>query len=195
MTAYKKIREDFPHIKILGNDTVNSLLIEKGFKPLDIIFHDDMQFSIGDSKFTILQNYHGEGEEYTETHGFLIENETEVLLYATDLSTTIDYQMYLDKHNLKIDVLLLEGNYDENVIYFYEESKAHNGFDIFSNGSYRHLAISEFNEVCKKYTKQDSKIEMLHQSDTYGTFEGLIKKSKGKILESEVRAWISQHTK
>ena len=54
-TTYKKIRKNFPHIKILGNADVNNQLIKRKLPELDIIFRDDFQFQIGDVKFTALQ--------------------------------------------------------------------------------------------------------------------------------------------
>lgn len=190
--VYKKIRNNFPNIKILANETVNNLMIEKTKIPADVVFSDDFQFQIGNMKFTTLQNYHGENEEYTDTHGVVIEDtETnEVLLYATDLSTMLDYEEYLDKNSLQIDICMLESNYDEEVIRFYESTKAHTGFDIFSNGSYRHLSKSQHEKFVDKYCKDDSRVVVLHQSETYGTFEGLIKRSKKEeITMEDVLTW------
>lgn len=196
-TTYKKIRENFPHIKILSNATVNQCLIDRKLPELDIIFKDDLQFRIGDLQFTMIQNYHGTGEEYTETHGFILESSFENLLYATDLSTTTDYQTYLDDNKLKIDVMLLEGNYDENVIEFYEETKAHTGYSVFGNGSYRHLALSEFKNFCEVYANDNARIEQLHQSATYGTFTGLLRtinrNAKIKLTEADINEWKSRN--
>lgn len=190
-TTYKKIREDFPHIKILANNEVNEELLKRKLKPVDVIFSDNLQFTIGDVKFTCLQNYHGAGVERADTQGFILESPHETLLFATDLSTTIEYSDYLEKNNLKLDVILLEGNYREEVIEFYE-MRGHTGFDIFNNGSYRHLAISEFEEFVEKWKKPDARIKMLHTSDTYGSFEGLLNKSQGKLTEEDVKEWRSK---
>lgn len=195
--VYKKIRENFPNIKILANEEVSNLMVEKTKIPADVVFSDNFQFQIGTMKFTTIQNYHGAGEELVDCHGFIIEDtETEeVLLYATDLSTTIDYQEYLDKNHLQIDYCLLESNYEPKVIEFYESTKAHTGFDIFSNGSYRHLSSTEHKEFTEKYCKQDSIVVPLHQSETYSSFEGLIKrtkKSENKITMKEVEAWLEK---
>lgn len=192
-TVYRKIRENFPHIKILTNETVNSIMIEKTNIAADVIFEDDLEFQIGDLRFASIQNYHGAGEEYTETHGFIIQSPFQNLLYATDLSTTTDYQEYLDKHDLKIDVMLLEGNYDENVIAFYEETRVHTGYSIFANGSYRHLAISEYHNFCKVYANDNAELEMLHTSATYGDFTGLMRtlnrNSPSKLTWDDIDAW------
>lgn len=189
-TTYKKIRENFPHIKILGNQDVQDNLKKRKLPQLDIIFKDDFQFQIGEVKFTTLQNYHGTGEEYVETHGFILESPSNTLLFATDLSTMIDYEKYLLENNLKIDILLLEANYDPKVIEFYESTKVHTGYSIFSSGSYRHLSTTERDLFVEKFGKPDMINVELHQSETYRTFDGLIKKSKGKILQKDVDNWL-----
>lgn len=191
-TGYKKIRENFPHIKILGNSDVNNQLIKRNLPELDIIFKDDFQFQIGDVKFTTLQNYHGTGEEYAETHGFILESPTQNLLYATDLSTLIDYETYLLTNDLKLDIILLEANYDPQVIEFYESTKTHTGYDVFSNGSYRHLSTTDRDIFVDKFKKSDTIDIELHQSATYRNFEGLIKKSKGKITRKDVDNWLKR---
>lgn len=189
-TTYKKIRENFPHIKILGNADVNEQLIKRKLPELDIIFKDDFQFQIGDVKFTALQNYHGAGEEYVETHGFVLESPSQNLLFATDLSTLVDYETYLLTNNLKLDIILLEANYNPEVIEFYESTKQHTGYSIFSSGSYRHLSIIDRELFVDKFAKPGAIDIELHLSETYRTFEGLIKRSKGKITKKDVDNWL-----
>lgn len=190
-TVYKKIRENFPHIKILANETVSNLMFDKVGIGADVVFSDNFRFQIGNVVFTTIQNYHGENEEFTDTHGVIMEDlETgEVLLYATDLSTTIDYEEYLNKNSLQIDHCLLESNYDEEVIGFYESTKAHTGFDIFSNGSYRHLSKKSHEKFIQKYCKKRANVVVLHQSETYSSFDGLIKRSKQAITMEDVELW------
>lgn len=190
-TTYKKIRENFPHIKILGNADVNTQLIKRNLPELDIIFKDDFQFQIGDVKFTTLQNYHGAGDEYVETHGFILESPSQNLIYATDLSTLVDYEEYCLTNKIKFDIILLEANYDPKVIEFYESTKTHTGYSIFSNGSYRHLSTTEREVFVDKFKKDDTIDVELHQSETYRTFGGLIKRSKGQITEEDVIRWKS----
>ena len=189
-TTYKKIRENFPHIKILGNADVNAQLVKRKLPKLDLIFKDDFQFKIGDVKFTTIQNYHGAGEEYVETHGFILESPSQNLIYTTDLSTLIDYETYLLTNNLKLDIILLEANYDPAVIGFYEATKQHTGYSIFSSGSYRHLSTIDREVFVDKFAKPGAINVELHQSETYRTFDGLIKKSKGKILRKDVDNWL-----
>ena len=194
-TAYKKIKENFPNIKVLGNSDVNNQLIKRRLPELDIVFKDDFQFKIGDVKFTTLQNYHGTGEEYVETHGLILESPTQNLLYATDLSSLIDYETYLLKNKLKLDIILLEANYDPQVIEFYETAKYHSGYNLFSNGSSRHLSTTDRELFVDKFKTDDTIDVELHQSATYRTFEGLVKKLKGKLTMEEIEVWKRKHGK
>lgn len=191
-TAYKKIKENFPNIKVLGNSDVNNQLIKRRLPELDIVFKDDFQFKIGDVKFTTLQNYHGTGEEYVETHGFILESPSQNLLFATDLSTLVDYEEYCLTNKIKFDIILLEANYDPKVIEFYESTKQHTGYSIFSSGSYRHLSIIDRELFVDNFAKPGAINVELHQSETYRTFDGLIKKSKGKISMQDVDKWLNR---
>jgi L-ascorbate metabolism protein UlaG (beta-lactamase superfamily) len=192
-TTYRKIRENFPHLKVLGNSETNERLIKRKLSPLDIIFKDDFQFQIGELKFTTIQCYHGSESDYIETHGLVIESPTQNLIYATDLSTLIDFESYALTNDISFDIVLLEANYDAKVIEFYESTKVHTGYDVFSNGSYRHLSTLEREEFVSKFKKENAIDVELHQSETYRTFGGLIKKSKGKILQQDVEHWLNKH--
>lgn len=191
-TTYKKIRENFPHIKILGNADVNEQLVKRKLPKLDLIFKDDFQFQIGDVKLTTLQNYHGAGEDYTETHGFILESPSQNLIYATDLSTLVDYEEYCLTNKIKFDIILLEANYDPQVIGFYEATKQHTGYSIFSSGSYRHLSTIDRELFVDKFSKPCAINVELHQSETYRTFDGLIKKSKGKITQKDIDNYLKR---
>lgn len=191
-TTYKKIRENFPHIKFLSNSTVNEELIKRKLPEVDVVFTDDFQFKIGDVKFTTLQNYHGVGEDFTDTHGFIMESPKQNLIYATDLSQLLDYETYLLTNKLKLDIVLLEANYDPRVIEFYEATKTHRGYDIFSNGSYRHLDTDQRKRFVDKFGNKGYTNVELHQSETYRTFDGLIKKSKGKISKKDVDNYLTR---
>ena len=191
-TTYKKIRENFPHIKILSNSTVNNELIKRKLPEVDVIFKDDFQVQIGDIKITSLQNYHGVNEEYTETHGFVFEAPEQNLLFATDLSTLVDYESYLVTNNLKLDIILLEANYDPQVIEFSEYTKLHTGFDTYSNGSYRHLSTVDRQLFIEKFSNESAVDVELHMSARYRSFEGLIKMEKGKISMEDVDKWLNR---
>lgn len=191
-TTYKKIRENFPHIKILSNSTVNNELIARKLPELDIIFKDDFQFQIGEVKFTTLQNYHGAGEDYTETHGFILESPSQNLLFATDLSTLVDYEEYCLTNKIKFDIILLEANYDPQVIGLSEYMKIHSGYNTFNNGSYRHLSTIDREEFVTKFKKPDAIDIELHVSERYRSFEGLMKLEKGKITQKDVDNYLKR---
>lgn len=191
-TTYKKIRENFPHIKVLGNQEVNENIVKRKLPELDLIFKDDFQFQIGDVKITTIQNYHGAGEEYTDTHGFILESPSQNLLFATDLSLLIDYEEYCLTNNIKFDIILLESNYDPKVIEFYESTKLHNGYSIFSNGSSRHLNTDDRKRFVDKFGKPGAIDVELHKSETYRTFDGLIKRLDGKITQKDVDNWLKR---
>lgn len=191
-TTYKKIRENFPHIKILSNSTVNNELIKRKLPEVDVIFTDDFQFQIGDVKITTIQNYHGINDEYTETHGFVFESPMQNLLFATDLSTLVDYESYLLTNDLKLDIILLEANYDPKVIEFSEYTKLHTGFDTYSNGSYRHLSTVDRQLFIDKFSSESAVDVELHMSARYRSFEGLIKMEKGKISMQDVDKWLNR---
>ena len=191
-TTYKKIRENFPHLKILGNQEVQDNLTKRNLPMLDLIFKDDFQFQIGEVKFTTLQNYHGAGEEYTETHGFILESPSQNLLFATDLSTLVDYESYLLTNDLKLDIILLEANYDPKVIEFSEYTKLHTGFDTYSNGSYRHLSTVDRQLFIEKFSSESAVDVELHMSARYRSFDGLVKMEKGKISMQDVDKWLNR---
>lgn len=191
-TAYKKIRENFPNIKVLGNSDVNNQLIKRRLPELDIVFKDDFQFKIGDVKFTTLQNYHGTGEEYVETHGFILESPSQNLLFATDLSTLVDYEEYCLTNKIKFDIILLEANYNPQVIGLSEYMKVHSGYDTFNNGSYRHLSTVDREEFVTKFKKPNAVDVELHISERYRSFEGLIRLEKGKITQQDVDNYLNR---
>lgn len=191
-TTYKKIRENFPHIKVLGNQEVNENIVKRKLPELDIIFKDDFQFQIGEVKFTTLQNYHGAGEDYTETHGFILESPSQNLLFATDLSTLVDYEEYCLTNNIKFDIILLEANYDPQVIGLSEYMKIHSGYNTFNNGSYRHLSTIDREEFVTKFKNPDAIDIELHVSERYRSFEGLMKLEKGKITQKDVDNYLNR---
>ena len=191
-TTYKKIRENFPHIKILGNQEVNENIFKRKLPELDIIFKDDFQFQIGEVKFTTLQNYHGAGEDYTETHGFILESPSQNLLFATDLSTLVDYEEYCLTNKIKFDIILLEANYDPQVIGLSEYMKIHSGYNTFNNGSYRHLSTIDREEFVTKFKNPDAIDIELHVSERYRSFEGLMKLEKGKITQKDVDNYLNR---
>lgn len=185
ISSYKGIMQNYSHVGFITNQSVRDRLEEKGVDtlPENIVKAGDTIY-IGDVEITVFDNEHG-----IECNGYIFKYNDEYLLFATDLSTTIWYQDWLDANNVKLDVCLLEANYDPQVIQFYEESKEHTGYNVFSNGSFRHLPTTENQEFIEKYLKPDGVSKELHISATYHDFKGLIRKSKGKITIEDVERW------
>lgn len=189
ISAYKGIRQNYSHVQFITNQEVVNRLAEKGITdlPQAVIKAEDVIY-LGDITIHVFDNVHG-----VETNGYIFEYQGEYLLFATDLSTTIFYQEWLQEHNVKLDVCLLEANYDPDVIKFYEQTKAHTGYDVFSNGSFRHLPTTEHELLTKNFVKEGGVIKELHTSATYHDFKGLIKKSKGRITWEDVNKWKEQN--
>lgn len=185
LSAYKGIRQNYSHVQFITNQEVSDKIASKNISPLPeaIIKAGDVVY-LGEVTLYVFENVHG-----VECNGYIFEYENEYLLFATDLSTMIFYSEWLDEHNVKLDICLLEANYDPEVIQFYEQSKEHTGFDIFSNGSFRHLPTTEHNAFVAKYLKEGGVCKELHISSTYHDFNGLIGKSKGRITQEDVNAW------
>lgn len=170
-SSYNKLSLEHPRTTVITNQDVYELTLEKGLVSPDVIINDFQTFYLGDLKITALPNEHG-----VQCHGWIFELGNEVLLYATDLSTTIHYQAYLRKNNLKVNHLLLEGNYDVNVFKFYVSLKGTSVKDLFDRGSARHLPIQHYEAFREEFLAPEGKSIMLHTSSTYATPEGLITK-------------------
>lgn len=185
ISAYKGIRQNYSHVQIISNQEVSDKLKDKNvLYPLDAIIKADDTIYLGDVTIHVFDNVHG-----VETNGYIFECNNEYLLFATDLSTTLFYQEWLKEHNVKLDVCLLEANYNPEVIKFYEETKEHSGYSIFNGGSYRHLPTTEHEYFITNFVKKDGIIKELHISSTYHDFNGLIRKSKGRITWEDVNVW------
>lgn len=170
-STYNKLTLEHPRTTIVTNNETKQFILYKGFKEPHIILPTEQSGYLGDLKVTAFDNYHG-----VECNGWIFELDGEVLLYATDLSQTIEYEYYLRENKLKVDYLLLEGNYDINVFKYYVSLKGDSMLDLFSNGSSRHLPVQNWEEFKDEFTHENSRIEMLHTSSTYGSIEGLLAK-------------------
>lgn len=188
-STYNQIRINHPYVTIIGNEDTNQRLLEWGMKPLDVIIDDSASLWLNETEVIPVENNHD-----VECYGFIIiEPNQEVTLFATDLSTVMFYESVLDKRNLKIDNLLLEANYDPSVVGFMEWLQLHTGFDAFNNGSERHLPVDEWNKMREEYCKPNAKVEQLHISETYHSFNGLAKKFDFNL--EDVRKWTSIYKK
>lgn len=188
-SAYNQIRLNHPSIKIIGNADVNQQLHTWGLKELDFIIDDKTELWLNDTEVVAIENNHD-----VECYGFIFKEPTgEVTLFATDLSTIIFYEEYLKEHNLLVDNLLLEANYNPSVVGFMEHLKLHTGFSVFNNGSERHLPVDDWNYMKNNYCKPDAKTEQLHISQTYHSFDGLA--DKFNFSEDDVNRWITNYKK
>lgn len=169
-SAYNKLRIEHPKTCIVTNQETSDFILENKLPEPDVIVQSEQSFYLGDLKITALDNYHG-----VECNGFIFELNNEVLLYSTDLSNTIDYEEYLTKNDLKVDYLLLEGNYDLDIFEFYISTRNESVRDLWSAGSSRHLPIQDWHEFKDKFCHENSLTEMLHTSSTYGSINGLLK--------------------
>lgn len=171
LSAYNKLKEHHPRTTIITNKAVSDKIKVHGYIKPTVIIEDFQTFYIGDLKITALPNEHN-----VECQGYIFEYDGQVLLYATDLSTTLHYKDYLEEKGLLVDILLLEGNYRYDVFRYYVHIKGDSMIDLFNNGSSRHLEIGEYNEFKDQFLKPEGQSEMLHQSSTYATPEGLVAK-------------------
>lgn len=186
-SAYNQIRLNHPSITIIGNQDVNIRLQIWNMKPLDYIIDDTESLWLNDTEVIPIENNHD-----VECYGFIIkEPDGEITLFATDLSTTQFYQDWLNEHHAKIDNLLLEANYNPAVVGFMESLKLHTGFSVFNNGSERHLPVDEWEYMKEHYCKPESKLEQLHISQTYHSFEGL--SEKFDFSEEDVKQWLTNY--
>lgn len=175
--TYKQIRESHPNILIIGNEQINRRVLSDGLPPLDYVQNAGEGIQIADVYIRAFENEHGTPEKPVDCAGWIFYDGFENILYSTDMSTTLHYQLYLDKHDLKLDTILLEANYNPKVVGFIEDLKLHTGYSIFNNGSERHMSLTEFESFCEKYkSSESSDCVPLHMSSTFYSFEGMKKK-------------------
>lgn len=184
-SAYNQIKLNHPSIFIATNQETANFISEKHLPQPDLIFNGMEPMYIGNISIYQLDNEHG-----VECHGFIFEDDEKQLhLFATDLSTTLNYTDWLEtnKPNQKLATMLLEANYDPEVIRFIEYKKLHTGFDTFNNGSERHLPVGEWLAMKQNYCNDQTKTEQLHISATYHDFTGCM--SKFNFTLNEVKEW------
>lgn len=191
-STYNRIRLMHPNIVIISNQQVWDKVHENGGIPPDYILNAGEGIQIGDIYIRAFENEHGEPDKPVDCTGWIFYDGYSNILYSTDLSTTIHYSMYLDKHNIQLNTILLEANYDPEVVGFIENMKLHSGFDIFNNGSGRHLAKTEFDTFVEKYAiiNEQGLVDVmpLHLSETYFSFAGMMKKFPN-VTENQIRQY------
>lgn len=187
-SAYKSIRLLHPNITTITNQDVSDFVQGLGYPEPDYIIKASDRLFLGDLTINVFENYHGANEDYVETNGYLFSYFDEHLLFATDLSTAIEYEEYLRKHNIKLDVCLLEANYNEDVLSFYTDWGYHNGYDLHTYGAVRHHSTGQYNNFVAEFLKPDGYARELHTSASFHDFEGLVRRDK-KVTWEDVRAW------
>lgn len=190
MGAYNQLRKNFPWIKVIGCAEVNEKVIAKKKQPLDYVVQNGSTLDVNGTHLVFLDAPHE-----VENLGIIGECNGQRFLYSTDLMTTVAFETYLDEHDFKLDLLLLEANYDPSVIGFMETLKLHSGYDIYGNGSYRHLSTRANAEFANKYLKDDGKTVHLHISSTYYCYENLKEKlGLGDEYDEQYREFVAGKT-
>lgn len=169
--CYGQLRKQFPWVKVLASQEVNEFVQAKRKPPVDIVVDHRTHIDVSGVSFTFLDAPHE-----VKNLGIIGDYEGQHFLYATDLMTLYAFEEYLDETGDKIDLLLLEANYNAKVIGFMEYMKIHNGYDAYSNGSYRHLSTRANNEFAQKYLAPDGVSIHLHQSGSYYSYANLKEK-------------------
>lgn len=157
--TYNRLHREYPDIQVITNYEVKEFLDGKNshYYP-DYIIDSGLSINIGDLEINFIENLHG-----VSTQGVIMIEFDEVLLYATDLSTTAFYEDFLDKRGIKLDVCLLENNYDVNKLK--ERLKEHTTYNLIAAQS-RHLEHEEYHSFITKYSKVTTVNEELHQSSS-----------------------------
>lgn len=191
--TYKQIRQAFPSIIIIGNSEVNARIEQDNLPPLDYVLDATDGIQIGDVYIKAFENEHGSPEAPVDCCGWVMYDGHTNILYATDMSTTLHYQAYLDKHNIKLDTILLEANYDPQIVGFIEDYRIHTGYSIFNNGSERHMSKNEFDWFCEHYAKSErTKCEPLHRSATFYSWEGM-KKKFPNVTDNDIKKYLGEN--
>lgn len=189
LAAYKGIVQNYSHIQIISNLEVGQTLALKGVsRAPDFYVEADDQMYIGEVKVHVFDNVHG-----VQTNGYIFEYKNQRLLFATDLASTVWYREWLDKHKVKLDVILLEANYNPEVFQFYEDFSKDKDINLWNSGTFRHLPTTEYEDFVNTYLNTGGHTEQLHTSKTFHDFDGLIKKLKGFISQEDVTKWRQQN--
>lgn len=159
ISTYNHLRRKFPNMKVITNYEVSQFIKDKKshYQPHYII-DSGMSLSIGSITINFIENDHG-----VQTQGYIFEKDGETLLYATDLSTTVYYQQFLDTKGVQLDICLLENNY--SIEKLMEKLDTHTGYNLAESQS-RHLEHKDFFNFVSKYCKVPENVVELHQSSS-----------------------------
>ena len=154
LTTFKKIKKNFPHIKILSNyDVAESV----GFDQLFKVTPDDYTVSMGEYQLTTFNCLHD-----VICQGLVIKINDLNIIYATDTSTLENAP------GLKYDSCFIESNHDEQKMkVMISNSKKKYGYDVFLS-SQRHLSTQKAKAFYYMYRRnKESKFIELHQSERF----------------------------
>lgn len=159
VSAYNRLLNDYPNIKVITNKEVQEHLIKKGAThEVDYIIESGLTIDIDGVRINFIENLHG-----VDTQGYIFEENEKTLLYATDLSNTAYYEQWLDVEKRKIDVCLLENNYDLQKLLDLDLN--HTGYNVHEAQS-RHLNHDDYEKFIGNYCKVDCIHEELHKSSS-----------------------------
>lgn len=157
MSTYNRLLNNYPNILVITNQEVSDFIEKNGGKhEPDVIIDSGLAIDVSNIRINFIENLHG-----VSTQGVIIEENEELLLYATDLSQTVYYEDWLDKEGKKLDICLLENNYDLKKLTELE----HTGYNIYEAQG-RHLEHEDYNSFVEKYCREDTITEELHQSSS-----------------------------
>ncbi len=159
VSTYNRLHREYPNIQVITNSDVQQFLATKNshYYP-DFIIESGLTIELGNLEMNFIENEHG-----VSTQGIVMIEYNEVLLYATDLSTTYFYEEFLNIRNITLDICLLENNYDINKLR--EKLEQHTGYNLAEAQS-RHLEHDEYHAFVNKFTKPSCKTQELHQSSS-----------------------------
>ncbi|WNF18879.1 MBL fold metallo-hydrolase [Staphylococcus warneri] len=149
-TTLKRIRKEFPHIKVISNYEVAQLydvdhIINAGY-PIDI---DNYTFEAFECVHDVV------------TYGYVWTFESNEIIYATDTNSLENAP------ERKYDYLFLESNYDEEKLELARGKRSKYGYDPYISGL-RHLSTKD----CKTFyylNRRDKTSELieLHMSERF----------------------------
>lgn len=158
--TYKKIREEFPNVVVIGNSDVSDAVDSD----IDYVVDAESVLDVGEYEFNTFKCIHD-----VPNQGYYWDwvdpesSEKVAIIYATD---THDYRYAPRKK--KFDYLFLESNHDTNKLNAIKyDSKKKYGYDAYGNGL-RHAST----QICKGYyymhrKSEDSELIELHKSERF----------------------------
>lgn len=149
-TTYKRIRKEFPSIKVVANYEVAYLF------DVDIIINAGNPVSVGGHLFTAF-----EGEHDVLCYGYVWDDKDKILIYATDMHD------YSTAPELAYDMFFLECNHDEHKLKAVKNARKKYGYDVYSAGQ-RHCSTQRaYGFYYAHRSSKDAPMIELHQSERF----------------------------